>query len=73
MTGYDIELVRSVTDAVSLPVIASGGAGSYDHMVAAVLEGKASAVAAAAIFHFTQLTPLEAKRHLAAAGIPVRL
>lgn len=73
MTGYDIELVRSVTDAVSLPVIASGGAGSYEHMVAAVVEGRASAVAAAAIFHFTELTPLEAKRHLAAAGIAVRL
>jgi cyclase len=73
MTGYDIELVRSVTDAVSIPVIASGGAGNYDHMVSAVLDGKASAVAAAAMFHFTQQTPLEAKRHLAAAGIPVRL
>ena len=73
MTGYDIELIRSVTDAVSIPVIASGGAGNYDHLVSAVVDGKASAVAAAAMFHFTQQTPLEAKRHLAAAGIAVRL
>jgi imidazole glycerol-phosphate synthase subunit HisF len=73
MTGYDLELIRLVTDAVSIPVIASGGAGTYDHLVRAVVDGRASAVAAAAMFHFTQQTPLEAKRHLAAAGIPVRL
>ncbi|MBI5093133.1 MAG: imidazole glycerol phosphate synthase subunit HisF [Candidatus Hydrogenedentes bacterium] len=73
MTGYDIELVRSVTDAVSIPVIASGGAGSYEHMAQAILEGRASAVAAASIFHFTQQTPLEAKRYLNERGIPVRL
>lgn len=73
MTGYDLELISSVTSAIKLPVIASGGAGTYDHLVAAVVDAKASAVAAAAMFHFTQQTPLEAKRHLAAAGIPVRL
>jgi cyclase len=73
MTGYDIELIRAVADTVSIPVIAAGGAGNYDHLVSAVVDGKASAVAAAAMFHFTQQTPLEAKRHLAAAGIPVRL
>lgn len=73
MTGYDLELIRGVADAVSIPVIASGGAGTYDHLVSAIVDGRASAVAAAAMFHFTQQTPLEAKRHLAAAGIPVRL
>jgi imidazole glycerol-phosphate synthase subunit HisF len=73
MTGYDVELIRMIADAVSIPVIASGGAGNYDHLVAAIADGKASAVAAAAMFHFTQHTPLEAKKHLAAAGIPVRL
>lgn len=73
MNGYDIELIRRVSEAVSIPVIASGGAGNYEHMALAVLEGKASAVAAASIFHFTQQTPLEAKRYLASRGIPVRM
>jgi len=73
MKGYDLDLIRQVTEAVSIPVIASGGAGSYEDLVAAVREGHASAVAAAAIFHFTHLTPLDAKRHMAANGIPVRL
>jgi cyclase len=73
MEGYDVDLVRAVSAAVGIPVIASGGCGRYEDMVAAVREGGASAVAAASIFHFTHQTPLEAKRHLAAAGIPVRL
>jgi imidazole glycerol-phosphate synthase subunit HisF len=73
MEGYDIDLIRRVAGAVTIPVIASGGAGSYDHMAEAMLEGGASAVAAASIFHFTQQTPLEAKQHLAQQGIPVRL
>ncbi len=73
MDGYDIELVRRVVDAVSIPVIASGGAGSYADMATALLEGRASAVAAASIFHFTQQTPLEAKHYLHDRGIPVRL
>lgn len=73
MDGYDIELVRRVVDAVSIPVIASGGAGSYADMAAALLDGRASAVAAASIFHFTQQTPLEAKHYLRDRGIPVRL
>jgi cyclase len=73
MAGYDIPLIRSVAGAVSIPVIASGGAGSYADLAAAVREGGASAVAAAAMFHFTEQTPLEAKRYLAAQGIPVRL
>lgn len=72
MTGYDIELIRDVSDAVSIPLIASGGAGSYDDLVQAVLGGGASAVAAASMFHFTEQTPLLAKRYMADAGIPVR-
>lgn len=73
MTGYDLETVAAVTSAVGIPVIASGGAGSYGHMVEAVLTAEASAVAAASIFHFTQQTPVEAKQHMRRAGIPVRL
>lgn len=73
MEGYDVELTRRVADAVSIPVIAAGGAGSYDHMYDVVEQGQASAVAAASIFHFTQQTPLEAKRFLAEKGVPVRL
>lgn len=70
--GYDLDLIAAVAQAVSIPVIASGGAGSYQHMVDAILQGGASAVAAASIFHFTELTPKGAKEALAAAGIPVR-
>lgn len=73
MSGYDLDTLRAVTSAVSVPVIASGGAGTYDHMVDAVCVGDASAVAAASIFHFTQQTPLEAKRRLRLAQISVRL
>lgn len=72
MEGYDIELVRSIADAVSVPVVASGGCGGFEDMARVVLEGHASAVAAASIFHYTQATPLEAKDHLAAHGVPVR-
>jgi cyclase len=70
--GYDLGLVAAVAAAVSIPVIASGGAGNYQHMVEAVREGGASAVAAASIFHYTEQTPKGAKEALAAAGIPVR-
>ncbi|MBM3206888.1 MAG: imidazole glycerol phosphate synthase cyclase subunit, partial [Candidatus Staskawiczbacteria bacterium] len=73
MMGYDIELIKLVTSAVSIPVIASGGAGNYEHMRQAIQEGKASAVAAASIFHFTEQTPLGAKKHLKQHGIQVRL
>lgn len=73
MTGYDTELTRRVSDAVSIPVVASGGAGNYDHMALVLTEGRASAVAAASIFHFTQQTPLEAKHFLRQRGIEVRL
>jgi cyclase len=73
MEGYDIELIRSVSEAVSIPLIASGGAGNYEHMAEALQEGKASAVAAASIFHFTQQTPLEAKRYLSERGFNMRI
>ncbi|MBC7858365.1 MAG: imidazole glycerol phosphate synthase subunit HisF [Burkholderiaceae bacterium] len=72
MQGYDLALIEQVARAVSLPVIASGGAGNYEHMRQAVQEGGASAVAAASIFTFTEQTPAEAKQYLAAAGIPTR-
>ena len=73
MTGYDIELTRQVCETVSVPVIASGGAGSYLHMAEVLQQGHASAVAAASIFHFTHQTPLEAKCYLRKEGINVRL
>jgi len=73
MQGYDIDLIRSVTDSVAIPVIASGGAGGYSHMHEAIIHGNASAVAAASIYHFTEQTPLEAKKYLAAQKIPVRM
>ena len=72
MTGYDLALVEQVACAVDIPVIASGGAGSYQHMVDVVQQAGASAVAAASIFHFTELTPAGAKTAMLAAGIPVR-
>ena len=70
--GYDIPLTRAVADAVPVPVIASGGVGNLEHMVAGVREGHASALLAASIFHFGSYTVAEAKAHLAAAGVPVR-
>jgi len=72
-TGYDLELLRAVTRKVQIPVIASGGAGSLDHLVQAVEQGGASAVLAASIFHFGTHTIAEAKAALHAAGAPVRL
>lgn len=72
MQGYELPLIEAVCGAVSIPVIASGGAGSYQHMVDAVSQCGASAVAAASMFHFTEQTPAGAKAALAAAGIPVR-
>lgn len=73
MAGYDIDTIAEVSDAVRIPVIAGGGAGSYADMGDALLLGRASAVAAASIFHFTQQTPLEAKVHLRGLGLPVRV
>ncbi|RLA39409.1 MAG: imidazole glycerol phosphate synthase subunit HisF [Gammaproteobacteria bacterium] len=72
MEGYDLALIESIAGAVDIPVIASGGAGNYEDMVAAVSEGGASAVAAASMFHFTEHTPAGAKDALDAAGVPVR-
>jgi len=71
MVGYDTATIEAVSTSVGIPVIASGGCGTYDHMISALKAG-ASALAAAAIFHFTEQTPLEAKHHLAAAGYPIR-
>ena len=73
MQGYDIDLVRDVTAAVNIPVIASGGCGNYAHMTEVLTQTRASAVAAASMFHFTEQTPREAKKFLAANGIRVRL
>ena len=72
MQGYDLALIEAVVAAVSIPVIASGGAGSYQHMVDAVTRAGASAVAAGSMFQFTEQTPAGAKAALAAAGVPVR-
>ena len=70
--GYDIGLTRSVSEAVTIPVIASGGAGTVGHMVEVLSEGKADAVLAASIFHFGEFTVGGVKEHLARAGVPVR-
>lgn len=70
--GYDIELTRSVSDAVGIPVIASGGAGTLDHMVEVLRDGNADAVLAASIFHFGEFTVPETKKYLEDHGIPVR-
>ena len=72
MRGYDVNLVRDVTAAVDVPVIASGGCGSYAHMAEVLAASRVAAVAAASIFHFTEQTPREAKDYLAAHGVKVR-
>ncbi len=72
MEGYDLALVEQVTQAVQIPVVASGGAGTYAHMVDAVMQAGASAVAAASMFHFTEQTPAGARAALGAAGAPIR-
>lgn len=71
--GYDLEITRAVADAVSIPVVASGGAGTPDHLADAVLLGHADAVLAAGMFHFGEYTIQEAKQKMAARGVPVRL
>jgi cyclase len=70
--GYDCALTRGVSDAVSVPVIASGGAGELEHFADAITEGHASAVLAASLFHFGTLTMSQVKDHLANRNIPVR-
>ncbi|KXF90545.1 imidazole glycerol phosphate synthase subunit HisF [Phaeobacter inhibens] len=72
-SGFNLPLTRAISDAVDVPVIASGGVGTLDHLVEGVTEGGASAVLAASIFHFGEFTVQEAKHHMAAAGIPMRL
>lgn len=73
MQGYDLEMIKCATALVDVPVIASGGAGSYEDMRKAVKESGASAVAAASIYHFTEQTPKEAKEYMGKCGIPVRI
>ena len=72
-SGFDIELTRAIADAVEVPVIASGGVGTLDHLVDGVREGHATAVLAASIFHFGTYSIQEAKRHMASAGLAMRL
>jgi cyclase len=72
-SGYDLALMRAIADAVPVPIVASGGVGGLDDLVAGVREGHASAVLAASIFHFGQHSIGEAKRYMAGAGVPVRL
>jgi imidazole glycerol-phosphate synthase subunit HisF len=71
--GFDLELTRTIADAVPIPVVASGGVGTLDHLTEGVRDGHASAVLAASIFHFGTFTIRQAKEHMAAAGIPIRL
>ena len=71
--GYDLGLTRAIADAVSVPVIASGGVGDLDDLVAGVAQGHASAVLAASIFHFGTYTIGQAKAHMAEAGLRMRL
>ena len=71
--GFNLPLTRAIADAVRIPVIASGGVGTLDHLVEGVLEGHASAVLAASIFHFGTYSIAQAKAHMAAAGIAVRM
>ena len=71
--GYDNELLKSITEAVNVPVIASGGAGTLDHFVDAVTDGGADAVLAASLFHFGRLSVADVKQRLDSEGIPVRL
>lgn len=73
MEGYDLDLIQRVSAAVNIPVIASGGAGNYEHMAQVLSSSKATAVAAASMFHFTHQTPLEAKRYLRDRGFNTRL
>jgi len=72
-SGFDLGVTRAISDAVNIPVIASGGVGNLDHLVDGVLQGKADAVLAASIFHFGEYTVQQAKEHMAAAGIEMRL
>ncbi|MED5441196.1 MAG: HisA/HisF-related TIM barrel protein, partial [Pseudomonadota bacterium] len=72
-TGFDLGVTKAISDAVNIPVIASGGVGNLDHLVDGVKLGGADAVLAASIFHFGEYTVQQAKEHMAAAGIEMRL
>jgi cyclase len=72
-TGYDIALTRAIADAIPVPVIASGGVGTLEHMVEGIRDGHATAVLAASIFHFGECSVREAKEYMARAGLPMRL
>ena len=71
--GFDLDLTRAIAEAVPVPVIASGGVGTLDHLVEGIVEGHASAVLAASIFHFGTYSIGETKAHMKAAGLPVRM
>ncbi len=71
-SGFDVALTRAVADGIRIPVIASGGVGTLDHLVGGIRDGHATAVLAASIFHFGEYTIAQAKAHMAAAGIPIR-
>ena len=71
--GYDIELTRTISETVSIPVIASGGAGTLEHLYEGLVAGKADAALAASIFHFREYTVQQAKEFLQERGVPVRL
>ncbi len=71
--GYDLEMTRAVAEAVSIPVVASGGAGSPEHLFQALTEGKADAALAASIFHYNEYGIVATKRYLAQRGVPVRI
>lgn len=71
--GYDLEVTRAISEAVNVPIIASGGVGNLDHLVEGCIEGKADAVLAASIFHFNEYSIPQAKAHMREHGIEVRL
>ena len=71
--GYDIDITRAISDAVGIPVIASGGAGKLEHFYDAIERGHADAVLAATLFHYNQISIMELKKYLAGRGVPVRL
>ena len=73
LLGYDVELIKKISSAVKIPVIAAGGAGKLEHLLEAIRDGGASALAAAAIFHFTEITPIEVKRYLRENGVETRV
>ena len=72
-SGFNLEMTKAISDCVKVPVIASGGVGTLDHLVDGVKKGGASAVLAASIFHFGEFTIDQAKKHMDKAGVPVRL